>query len=65
MRVVRLAFALVLLVTLVSLLTPGDQILAVKVWVASWLPFAGVIDRANIAQDSDKLVHATLFATMG
>lgn len=64
-RFVRLLFVLALLATLVSLLTPGEQVLAFKQWVASWLPFAAELDAANITQDSDKLVHATLFACMG
>jgi len=56
---------LALLATLVSLLTPGEHVLAFKQWVASWLPFAVELDAANITQDADKLVHATLFASMG
>jgi len=64
-RFVRLLFVLALVATLVSLLTPGEQVLVFKQWVASWLPFAAELDAANITQDSDKLVHATLFACMG
>ena len=64
-RTVRLAFVLALLITLVSLLTPGEQVLAFKVWVASWLPFAAQVDAADVSENADKLVHATLFACMG
>ena len=64
-RRAKLLFVLALLVTLVSLLTPGEQVLAFKVWVASWLPFAAQVDAADVSQNADKLVHATLFACMG
>ena len=64
-RTAKLLFVLALLFTLVSLLTPGEQVLAFKVWVASWLPFAAQIDAADMSQNADKLVHATLFACMG
>jgi len=64
-RRAKLLFVLALLVTLVSLLTPGAQVLAFKVWVASWLPFASELNAANISHNSDKLVHGFLFACMG
>ena len=64
-RLFRLLFVLALLVTLVSLLTPVAQVLAAKVWVASWLPFASELNAANISHNSDKLVHGFLFACMG
>lgn len=64
-RTAKLLFVLALLVTLVSLLSTGEQVLAFKVWVASWLPFAAQIDAADVSQNADKLVHATLFACMG
>lgn len=64
-RRAKLLFVLALLVTLVSLLTPGEPVLAFKVWVASWLPFAAQVDAADMSQNADKLVHATLFACMG
>ena len=64
-RRAKLLFVLALLVTLVSLLTPGEQVLAFKQWVASWLPFAAQVDAADVSQNTDKLVHATLFACMG
>jgi VanZ family protein len=61
----RLLFVQGLPVTLVSLLTPGEQVLAAKVWVASWLPFASELNAASISHNSDKLVHGFLFACMG
>ncbi len=61
----RLAFVLALLITLVSLLTPGEQVLAFKQWVYTWIPFAVELDAVDITHNSDKLVHATLFACMG
>lgn len=65
LRPVRLLFVLVLLLTLVSLLATGEQVLAAKVWLASWLPFAVQLDSADVTLHADKLVHATLFACMG
>lgn len=64
-RRAKLLFVLALLVTLVSLLATGEQVLAFKVWVASWLPFAVQIDAADVSQNADKLVHACLFACLG
>ncbi|HRK39014.1 MAG TPA: VanZ family protein [Burkholderiaceae bacterium] len=64
-RTAKLLFVLALLVTLVSLLATGAQVLVFKVWVASWLPFAAQVDAADMSQNSDKLVHATMFACMG
>ena len=64
-RRAKLLFVLALLVTLVSLLTPGEQVLAFKQWVASWLPFAAQIDASDVSHNADKLVHASLFASMG
>jgi uncharacterized membrane protein YobD (UPF0266 family) len=55
----KLLFVLALLVTLVSLLTPGELVLAFKQWVYTWVPFAAQIDAADMSQNSDKLVHAT------
>lgn len=64
-KIVRLLFGLALAVTLLSLLTPGEQVLAFKQWVYTWVPFAVQIDEADVTHNSDKLVHATLFACMG
>ena len=64
-RTAKLLFVRALLVTLLSLLASGEQVLAAKQWVASWLPFAAQIDAADVSQNSDKPVHATLFACMG
>ena len=47
------------------LLLPGDALLAAKVWVASWLPYAQMLDHSNITAHSDKWVHLALFALLG
>lgn len=47
------------------LLVPGEAVLAAKVWVASWLPYAREIDQANWTAHSDKVEHALLFAALG
>lgn len=65
LRLARALFWLAMTVTLVSLLTPADAVLAVKVWVASWLPMASALDAADVTAHSDKLVHAGLFALLG
>lgn len=65
LSVCRLLFGFSLLVTLVVLLATGEQVLAAKVWVASWLPFAAELNAADISDSSDKLVHGVLFACMG
>ena len=62
---VRGLFALVLALTLVSLLTPGDQVLAFKQWVYGWIPFAEQLDDADVTHNGDKVVHAFLFACLG
>jgi VanZ family protein len=61
----RLLFVLALLVTLVSLLTPGELVLAFKQWVYTWVPFAVQLDEADFSHNADKLIHTSLFATMG
>ena len=61
----RLLFVLALLVTLVSLLTPGELVLAFKQWVYTWVPFAVQLDQADITHNSDKLVHGVMFACLG
>lgn len=61
----RRLFLLALVVTLVALLTPASKVLAFKVWAASWLPWAGAMDRMNLGAQSDKLVHFSLFLLLG
>lgn len=61
----RILFGLALLVTLVCLLAPASAVLAAKIWLASWLPMAAVLDAADATAYSDKLVHASLFAVLG
>lgn len=60
----RILFGLALLVTLVCLLAPASAVLAAKVWVASWLPMAAILDAADASAYSDKLVHVGLFAVL-
>lgn len=61
----RRLFLLALVITLVALLTPASTVLAAKVWLASWLPWAGAMDRMNLGAQSDKLVHFGLFLLLG
>lgn len=61
----RRLFLLALLITLVALLTPASKVLAFKVWAASWLPWAGAMDRMDLGSQSDKLVHFSLFLLLG
>lgn len=61
----RRLFLLALLFTLVALLVPASTVLAVKVWAASWLPWAGAMDRMDLGSQSDKLVHFSLFLLLG
>lgn len=65
LRWYRHGFALAALLTLVLLLLPGDAVLAVKLWVASWLPYAQEVDQADWTAHADKLQHAGLFAVLG
>ena len=65
LKVIRLFFALALALTLLSLLTPGDLVLAFKNWVYSWIPFAQQLDDADVSHNGDKVVHACLFASLG
>lgn len=58
-------FGASVLLTLWLLLLPGDLLLAAKVWMASWLPYAQELDQSNIAEHTDKWVHIALFALMG
>lgn len=61
------AFFAALAATLMALLLPAADVLAIKVWAASWLPGARWLDQANLTQlaHSDKLGHALLFAVLG
>ena len=65
LKVNRLLFALALALTLLSLLLPGDQVLAFKQWVSTWVPFAQQLDDADVTHNGDKVVHACLFASLG
>lgn len=65
LALLRRLFLLALLITLVALLTPASTLLAVKIWVASWLPWAEAMDRLDMGSQSDKLVHVSLFLLLG
>ncbi|MBS4010705.1 MAG: VanZ family protein [Roseovarius sp.] len=61
----RFGFFATLAITLLALLLPAPQVLAAKVWVASWLPGAGWLDQTDITAHGDKWTHALLFAALG
>ena len=61
----RHLFLLALLVTLVALLTPADSVLAFKIWEASWLPWAALVESADPSAHTDKIVHFGLFLMLG
>lgn len=61
----KLVFWMVLVGTTGVLLLPGDALLAAKVWVAAWLPYAQMLDQSNVTAHSDKWVHFGLFALLG
>lgn len=61
----KVAFVLALLFTIAMLCAPGSAVLSLKVWVASWLPFAQMLDQANVSEHSDKWVHLSLFSFLG
>lgn len=58
-------FLLALWITLFLLLLPGGTILSLKIWVASWLPYAQMLDESSVTDNSDKWVHFSLFAVLG
>lgn len=61
----KLVFWMAVVGTTAALLLPGDALLAAKVWVAAWLPYAQTLDESNITDHSDKWVHFALFALLG
>ncbi len=61
----KLTFLLALWVTLLLLLLPGGAILDLKIWVASWLPYAQVLEDSGLTDNSDKWMHFSLFAVLG
>lgn len=61
----RLHFVLTLILTLVSLLSPGDQVLTFKHWVYSWIPFAQQVNELDLTHHSDKIIHFFLFHCLG
>lgn len=65
MNKAKLGFLVMLVVTLLALLLPASDVLAVKVWVASWLPGARWMDQADLTNHGDKWTHALLFLSLG
>ena len=61
----RVCFALALVLTLLALLLPAADVLAAKIWVASWLPGAAWLDQTELAAHGDKWTHAILFMALG
>lgn len=61
----KLCFFTALALTLLALLLPAPQVLAAKLWVASWLPGARWLDQADLSAHGDKWTHALLFTTLG
>lgn len=58
-------FLAVLCLTLMLLLLSATQILAAKIWLASWLPGARWLDEAELTAHADQWIHALLFTTLG
>ncbi len=56
-------FLAVLCLTL--MLLSATQILAAKIWLASWLPGARWLDEAELTAHADQWIHALLFTTLG
>jgi hypothetical protein len=63
----RVLFFLALVLTLVALLLPAPDVLALKGWVVSWLPGGRWLDREDVTHwaHADKLVHGLMFAVLG
>lgn len=63
----RVLFFVALVLTLVALLLPAPDVLALKAWAASWLPWGRWLDQEDVTHwaHADKLVHAGMFAVLG
>ena len=61
----RLSFLLAFVLSLALLLSPASVVLELKIWLASWLPYAAEIDRSDAFRHSDKWVHLGLFVALG
>lgn len=61
----RWAFGVAFAMSVLALLSSAGQVLAFKVWVASWLPGAAIVDAMNASGQADKWVHGLMFAAMG
>ena len=60
-----MAFLLAFVLSLALLLSPASVVLELKIWLASWLPYAAEIDRSDAFRHSDKWVHLGLFVVLG
>jgi hypothetical protein len=63
----RALFFVALALTLVALLLPAPDVLALKGWVVSWLPGGRWLDREDVTHwaHADKWVHGLMFAVLG
>lgn len=61
----KFGFFAALVLALLALLLPAADVLAAKIWVASWLPGARWLDQAEFAAHGDKWTHAILFMALG
>lgn len=61
----RLLFGLALLAALFALLAPASLVLELKIWVASWLPWASQIDDSGALHHADKWAHLAIFLVLG
>lgn len=61
----RLLFLVTLIVSLVGLLSPASTLLELKIWVASWFPWAGAIDPSDSLSHVDKWIHLVIFLGLG
>jgi hypothetical protein len=63
----RVLFFVALVLTLAALLLPAPDVLALKGWVASWLPGGRWLDREDVTHwaHADKWVHGSMFAVLG
>ena len=65
MLALKFGFFVALCLTLLALLLPAADVLAAKMWAASWLPGAAWLDQAEFAAHGDKWTHAILFMALG
>lgn len=64
-NLIRVRFSVVLCATLLILLTPGHWLTDFNNWAASWIPFASQLDNMDASHYTDKVVHGSLFSSLG